>query len=505
MEPTSRPAAAVVQPLDNAILDDPPAAVDVPAYDRTALSPGVVHIGVGAFHRAHQEVYFHDLAQRGVMDWGVIGVGLRSRDLKDALEPQDLLYTVVERGPEHDSARVVGTLHRYLHAPDDPQAVIDALADPRVRLVTLTVTPQGYHLDPATDELDAEAEDVVHDLEHPEAPATFMGHLVAALDRRRRAGSGPFTVLSCDNIIANGSMTRRVVLAFARLRDAGLADWIAAHVTFPNSMVDRITPETTDEDVRQVEEVFGIGDRRPAVTEAFRQWIVEDAFCNGRPPLDQVGVQLVADVRPYERMKKRLLNGSHVALAYLGLLAGHRTMDEVLADPDFRDYIERLLEDELVPSVGEVPGIDLAEYEQTLVGRLANPRMKDELTRLGRRGSTKVPSYLVAAMVDARSAGRPHPLLTVAVAGWLRCLRRCGLDGEPLELDDDRAEELDALAGHDPRPLLDDASLFLDLAGDAALARDLEAALRAIDQDGPRAAIRAALAGAAAAPLAEAA
>src|SRR4051794_19926856 len=241
-------AGSTALPLNNETVKRNPWVVDAPAYDRESLTPGIVHIGVGGFHRAHQEVYLDELAGRGVTDWGVIGVGLHSRSMKEALEPQDLLYTVVERDAHADAARVVGTLDGYLYAPDDPEAVFAALADERIRLVTLTVTGAGYHVEPATCAFDPGAPDVQADLARPDRPTTFLGYVVEALDRRRRAGLAPFTVLSCDNVPGNGRVARAAVVAFARLRDPRLADWIDEHVAFPSSMVDRITPETTDED-----------------------------------------------------------------------------------------------------------------------------------------------------------------------------------------------------------------------------------------------------------------
>jgi mannitol-1-phosphate/altronate dehydrogenase len=481
-------SAAVPRPLNNETLQSAATLAALPSYDRAKLTPGVVHIGVGGFHRAHQATYFDALAERGATDWGVIGVGLHSRSMKEALEPQDLLYTVVERDADADVARVVGTLDAYLYAPDDPEAVFAALADARIRLVTLTVTGAGYHVEPATYAFDPDAPDVRADVANPEQPTTFLGYVVEALDRRRRAGRAPFTVLSCDNVPCNGRVARAAVVSFARLRDAALADWIDAHVAFPSSMVDRITPETTADDAELVRREFGVGDRWPVVTERFRQWIVEDDFCNGRPPLEEVGVQFVADVGPYELMKKRLLNGSHCALGYLGSLAGHRTTDEAMADPILRVYVSALMRSEVAPALPEIPGIDLDRYIEMLLERFANPKIKDELSRLARRGSVKMPAYLLPSIGDARAAGRPHGLLTLAVAAWVRCLQ--GVDA--IEISDPRRDQLQALAragGLDPRPLLGERSVFGDLSDDAGFAHELEDALRRLDAAGPRAVI----------------
>lgn len=446
----------------------------VPSY-RDALTPGVAHIGVGGFHRAHQGTCFHELAELGITDWGIVGIGLRTRGTMEALAPQDLVYTVVERGADGDAEQVVGTLVELLHAPDDPEEVYAALADPAIRLVTLTVTGDGYHVDPGTLEFQAGAEPVQADLEGPDCCATFAAYLVEALERRRRAGVAPFTVLSCDNVPCNGEVTRAAVVGFARLVDPELAAWIDAHVAFPSSMVDRITPQCDG------------GAADPVVTEPFRQWVVEDAFCNERPPLELAGVQFVDDVAPYEVLKKRLLNGTHSAIAYLGRLAGCRTTDDVLDDDHLRAFVTGLVGQEIAPLVPHVPGIDLAEYTDTLLERLSNPRLGDELARLGRRGSTKVPSYLLPSLAEAHDQGRPRALLTLAVAGWVRALR-CDPDVE-----DARLGELRPLA-RDPRRFAAERSVVGRLAGHPAFADELARSVDLLEAHGPRGAIERTLA-----------
>jgi mannitol 2-dehydrogenase len=476
------------QPLGNQILEEPPASITVPSYDRDALTPGVVHIGVGGFHRAHQGVYFEELAQQGITEWGIVGVGLRSRGMKSALEPQDLLYSVVERRADADEVSVVGTMIRYLYAPDDPEAVLEALSDPRIRLITITLTGGAYHVDVTTGEFDDSDEDVAADVANPGSPVTFFGYLVEALRRRRDAGEPPFTVLSCDNVPRNGQVTRTAVVSFARLRDPELAHWIDEHVTFPNSVVDRITPESTDELADSVEQEYGIKDNSPVPTEPFRQWVIEDAFCNGRPPLERVGVQFVSDTSPYELIKKRMLNGGHCAIGYLGSLAGHRTTADVMADPPLRAYVAGLMETEIMPLLPEVPGIDLEEYKATLLERLANPKMADGLQRLCRRGSTKIPSYLLPSLSDAVDRQRPHALLTLALAGWLRYLRGTDCAGEKIEIEDARRDELSALVAveSDPRQILREHSIFGELGEDEAFAERLEQTLRRLEEHGPR-------------------
>jgi mannitol 2-dehydrogenase len=474
-------------PLTEAALGELPSAVSVPEYDRDALRPGVVHIGVGGFHRAHQAVYFDEIARRGLStDWGLTGVGLHRPQMGEVMRAQDCLYMVVARGSHGVTARVVAVMGRYLFGPEEREAVLEALSAEETKLVTLTITGNGYLLTPEG-EFSVDDPLVAGELEDPGRPGTVFGYLAEALERRRQAGLPPFTVLSCDNIPSNGTAARTMVVEFARLRDPGLAQWIEEHVAFPNSMVDRITPETTPEERDRVVRSFGVDDQWPVITEPFSQWVIEDAFCNGRPPLDQVGAQFVADVAPYELTKKRLLNASHCALGYLGYLAGYRTTAEVMADPAFAAYISALV-DEVTPLLPRVEGIDLGEYKESLMERLANPEMADQLARLCRRGSTKVPSYLLPSIKETLEAGRPAPMLTLAVAGWFRYLQGHDYAGEPIPVEGPRSDELVELArqeGADPRPLLSVRDVFDRLADDAGFVRDLHVASEAL-RAGPR-------------------
>jgi mannitol-1-phosphate/altronate dehydrogenase len=442
----------------------------VPRYDRRGLQPGVVHLGVGGFHRAHQAVYLDDLAAADPR-WGVTGVSLRRPAMRDALTPQDGLYTVLERGEGGERARVVGVLRRTLFAPAQERAVLSALADPRMRLVTLTVTGDGYGTG--------------------EGSAAWW--IVEALARRRAAGTDPFAVLSCDNIPDSGAAARSAVLACASDRDELLARWIEANVGFPGGMVDRITPETTADDRRHVASAYGIADRWPVITEPFRQWVVEDAFGPaGRPPLEAAGVVLVSDVAPYRLAKTRLLNGGHSALGYLGTLAGHTRTDEAMADPVVGAYLERLWAEEIAPLLPAAPGLDLAAYRCTLAERLANPAIADPLARLCGRGSTKLPAYLLPSLREALAEGRPSRLLTFAVAAWMRWLRGSDLAGRPVEVRDAHAARLQALAqegGDDPRPLLSARDVFGDLGDRPGFVVALGDALVALDRHGPGAAL----------------
>ncbi len=477
--------SAVTPVLTADTVDEHAPHVDVPTYDRSALVPSVVHIGVGGFHRAHQALYFDDLARTGETGWGLVGVGLRRPQMGEVLGAQDGLFTVVERGPDGDAARVVGSLVQYLHAPQDPEAVLTALADRRTRLVTLTITGGGY-------DVDGEDDGVRHDLARPHVPTTMVGFLVEALDRRRAIGAGPFTVLSCDNLPDSGAAARNAVLRFASLRDAGLATWIERSVTFPSSMVDRITPETSPEARDRIEDRFGVPDRWPVITEPFRQWVVEDDFCAGRPPLERVGVRFVDDVAPYKLVKARVLNGGHCALGHLGSLAGHSTSDEAMRDPVVREVVERMLRDEVLPLLPEVEGMDLPAYLGETLQRFGNPAIGDSLARLARRGTVKMPSYLLPSLHEARAQGRPHRLLLLAVAAWVRYLRGYDLADRPLTVEDPKLDQLRALlqgSGNDPRRLLGMRSVFGTLGDSPALVAELRELVRLLDQDGVAAAL----------------
>jgi fructuronate reductase/mannitol 2-dehydrogenase len=360
---------------------------------------------------------------------------------------------------------------RYLFAPEDREAALEALTDERTAAVTLTITAAAYEAEVG------QASCALH-------------YLVTALDRRRHARRAPFTVLSCDNLPANGAVARAAVVAHAGRRDADLASWIEAHVAFPDSMVDRITPRSTLADRERLARDHGVLDRWPVVTEPFSQWVIEDRFSNRRPPLDEVGVQFVDDVAPYALMKTRLLNATHCAMGFLGSLVGLRRADEVMRDPVFRTYVERLMNEEVAPLLPRVPGIDLRQYTGTLVERLANPKIGDNLERLCRSGSSKMAEHVRPSIAAARASGREHPLLTLAVAGWFRYLRGSDEPGRRVALDDPLADTLQTAAqtgGCDPRPLLAACPRFADLASDPGFVSALGDALVALDRSGVRA------------------
>lgn len=414
-------------------------------------------------------------------DWGILGVSLRSPEVRDRLAPQGGAYTALERGPGGDRTRRVGSVAGVLVAPGDPGAVLAAMADPAVRIVTLTVTEKGYCHVPATGALDPAHPDIAHDLAEP-LPVSAPGFLVRALARRRSAGLAPFTVLSCDNLPANGRLVRGVVLDLARRLDPALAGWIADRARFPAAMVDQIVPATTAADIARVAALTGFHDAAPVVHEPFRQWVVEDDFVEGaRPDLAAAGVELVADVTAHEHMKLRMLNGTHSALAWLGRLAGHATVADCAADPAFARYLDHVWTREIIPTLDAPPGTDLAAYARTLQARYANPAIRHLTAQIATDSSRKLPQRILATLAANRAAGRPAPGLVLAVAAFLHCAAGRDLAGRPLPLADPLAAELAArAAGPDPvAALLALREVFPpDLA--AALLPDLRAAHAAL-------------------------
>lgn len=449
---------SVAVPLRSATLQLHCRAVDVPTYDRAALTPGIVHIGVGNFHRAHQAVYFDDLAALDVSSqWGVTGVSLRNSRATGLLSEQDGLYTVVQRSSRGDTARVIGSIGRCHYAQHESDAVLDVLADDRTKVVSLTITGNGYYIDGHTGQFDDAHDDVRADLNSTRAFSTAWPFLAEALDRRRRNGIAPFTVLSCDNLPDSGKASRTALVSFAALRDESLAHWIDQNVAFPSSMVDRITPKTGDAEMQLVESSFGIADKAPVVAEEFRQWVIEDTFCNDRPPLDEVGVEFVTDVSAHKLVKTRLLNGIHSAVGYLGTLAGYQRTHEAMGDPVIYSYVEQLMREEVAPLLPAVPGLDVDAYCTSVLDRLCNPRISDQLSRLAGRGSVKMPSYLLPSLHEAAAAGRPRTLLTLAVAAWIRYLWGYDLNGAAIEIQDVQGDLLTTLATlgkYNPSPLL---------------------------------------------------
>ncbi len=405
-----------------------------PVYDR-GQPCGVVHLGTGAFHRAHQAAYFDALMAAGEAGWMIQGASLRSPRVAEQMNPQDGLFTMVVRDGVEDREQVIGSIKSVLVAPEDPAALVAALADPVVSLVTLTITEKGYCIDPASGALRTEDPGVRADMADLSAPRTAPGFLVAGLQARRAAGLAPFTVLSCDNLPHNGARTREAVLAMARAVDPELADWIAEHGAFPSSMVDRIVPATLAEDVDALEASAGYRDEATVKTEPFTQWVVEDWFAGPRPPLERVGVQFTTDVAGWENAKLRLLNGAHSALAYLGALAGHPFVHVAMAAPGYRELVQAIWE-EAGATLGPLEGFDRAEYCAALTARFNNPALQHKTHQIAMDGSQKLPQRFLNTIRVRRAAGLAHPTLSLAVAGWIRWQFARDDTGETYTVDD---------------------------------------------------------------------
>ena len=464
--------------------------VPVPQYDRASLRVGIVHVGVGNFHRSHQAMYLDRLMNAGqALDWAICGVGVLSSDarMRDVLAAQDGLYTLVLKYPDgREEPRVIGSIAEYLFAPDDPEAVIARLADPAVRIVSLTVTEGGYAVNDATGEFDTSLPAIAADLEPGAVPSTVFGLVTAGLARRREAGIPPFTIMSCDNMQGNGLVARIAFTAFARAKDPGLGEWIAANVAFPNAMVDRITPATTDADRTEVAERFGIADGWPVLSESFVQWVLEDDghFPLGRPPYEDAGVQVVADVEPYELMKLRLLNASHQAMAYPGILAGYTYVHEVCQQALYADFLMDYMVEEATPTLLPVPGIDLDAYRQELIVRFASPAVRDTLLRLAFDASERIPKFLLPVVRDRLAQGGDISRSALVVAAWAAYLEGRTETGTPVGVADQRRDLLqDAVRREtdDPLAFIGLREVFGDLAEDArfvAAYRTARASLR---------------------------
>ena len=473
-----------------------------PEYDRTTLSVGIVHIGVGGFHRAHQAMYLDELMRTGrAHDWAICGLGLMPGDvrMRDALKAQDGLYTlVVKHADGSTQARVIGSILDYVYAPEDPEVALARMTDPAVRIVSLTVTEGGYNVNQVTGEFDLTNPAVRADLEPGAVPRTSFGYVIEALRRRREAGTPPFTVMSCDNIQGNGHNAQRMFGAFARAKDPDLAAWIDAQVPFPNSMVDRITPVTTDADRALVAERFGLEDAWPVVTEPFTQWALEDHFADGRPPYEEVGVQVVDDVTPYELMKLRLLNVSHQGIAYLGYLAGYRLVHEVAQDPMFATFLRAYMDHEGSPTLQPVPGVDLEEYKATLIERFSNAAVRDTVARLCAESSDRIPNWLVPVIRENVAAGGEVTRSALIVASWARYAEGVDEQGEPIEIVDRIADRVHAAAlaqAEDDLAFLRDRDLFGDLVEDERFVAAYRWALSSLHERGSRATIQALLDG----------
>jgi fructuronate reductase len=457
--------------------------VALPAYDRDKVTVGVVHFGPGAFHRAHQAFYFDQLLVKDPR-WGICAVSLKSPGVRDALQPQDGLYTLAQLDAE-TTFRVVGSIMEVLVAPEDPPSVFARLAAPTTRMVTLTVTEKGYCLT-GDGKLDAAHPDIVHDLAHPREPVSAVGYVVEGLRRRHQVGLPPYAVVACDNLADNGWRLKAAVVAFAEAIDPALAAWIEAEGRFPRTMVDSITPATDDALRARVETATGLTDAWPIQREAFTQWVVEDVLGADAPDLASVGVTLTDDVRGFERAKLRLLNGVHSTIAYAGLLKGHETVFEAISDPALARIAEDLMVQDIIPTLTAPRGLDLAAYAQAILGRFRNPEIRHLLSQIAWDGSQKLPFRILGTVADALEAGRPVDRLALPLAAWMHFVRRRAAEGEkivdPLA---DRLVETAAACTGDAKA---DVAAFLklepvfsrDLAGNATFVAALEKAYAAL-------------------------
>jgi fructuronate reductase len=454
--------------LNEAALAELPEGVMRPAYDRAELTTGIVHLGVGAFHRAHQAVYTDDVLARDSR-WGIVAASLRSPDTFDALEPQNGLYTVSVRSSEGEALRVISAITRVIVAPEAVEDLLRIMTDPNTRIVSLTVTEKGYCHDPATGALNEVHPDIVHDLAEPHRPRSAPGFIVEALRRRRASGTPPFTVLTCDNLPSNGRTVKRVLARYAELMDPDLGKFVDQEVSCPSTMVDRIVPATTDDDRSRIRHVLGMSDAWPVVTEPFTQWVIEDRFSQGRPAWEQAGAEFVADVEPYEHMKLRLLNGSHSTLAYLGYLAGYETVADTMADPAFARLVRGLMDDEVTPTLHMPPGADLASYKSALIERFKNPALKHRTWQIAMDGSQKLPQRLLGTVRDRLSGNASIERLALGVAAWMRYATGIDENGAPIDVRDPMAARLRALAdqaGGSPQPLAEAFFAVREIFGD---------------------------------------
>lgn len=429
-----------------------PNFVAIPSYDRNATSPGIVHLGVGAFHRAHQAWYTEQALNRAGGNWAIVGASLRSPDVRDRLAAQDNLYSVVAREGGNITAQVIGAIREVLLAPEEPEALLAWLVDPGIRIVTLTITEKGYCHDPSSGALLRHHPDIQRDLEHfPSAPQTAIGYLVAALSRRRRLGVGGVTLLSCDNLSHNGRVLQKVITDFASIVEPTLLPWIEEEVTFPCSMVDRIVPATAPDDLSDWAITLGVRDEAAVFTEPFSQWVVEDHFIRGAPPWQEVGALFTHDVTPFEMLKLRLLNGSHSLIAYLGYLAGYDHVHEVMADQDLARLVRQYMDSQAQPSL-EIPvDFDIERYKNDLFDRFTNPALKHRCYQIAQDGSQKIPQRWLAALPALHERGMDTTLLALAVAGWIRYLQGHRDNGDIIEVDDPLAERLQQTWAQSPR------------------------------------------------------
>lgn len=463
----------------------------IPTYDRSNLKPSIVHFGVGGFHRAHQARYLDELLNAGETNFAIAGMGVLPGDqrMRDILKEQDYLYTLIARDPEgNEDVRVIGSIVDYVWTPEDPAGAVEYLANPEIKIVSLTVTEGGYNFNQVTHEYDLTTPAVAEDLKDPENPRTVFGLVVQALKVRRDRGITPFTVMSCDNIQANGAMARKMFTSHARALDSELASWIEENVPFPNSMVDRITPATTDDDRAYVAEKLGYEDGWPVVTEDFIQWVLEDNFVDGRPAYEKVEVQVVDDVEPYEKLKLRMLNSSHQGLCYLGHLAGYHYVDDAVNNPLIEELLLRYMREEAMPTLDELPDTDVDAYAKTLISRFTNEAIKDTVPRLCAESSDRIPKWLMPVVQDNLKDGGKVDLSAAIVASWARYAEGTDEKGEPIKIVDNAEEKVRAAAqaqlGDDELAFLRDKDFFGEVVNDERFTKPYLEVLRSLHEVG---------------------
>lgn len=456
--------------LNNQTLDTLPSSVKKPNYSRASLSPGIIHIGVGNFHRAHQAMYMHKLFDAGLAhDWAIRGAGIKSYDavMRDKLQQQDWLTTVVELDENNLTAQVTASMMDFID--NDAATLITALSESEIRIVSLTITEGGYFMDDKTGAFNLAHPEIQADIANIAQPSTVFGLMIAALKIRRDNNIQPFTVMSCDNIPHNGDVVRRVIQEMANAIDANLASWIKANVTFPNSMVDCITPATSAQERERLTSLFDIEDQAPVFCEPFRQWVLEDNFVNGRPPLEQAGVEFVDDVAPYELMKLRILNGGHAAIAYPAALLGINFVHDVMADSQIGPYLKKLVSEEIIPTLAPVPGVSFEEYFSIIQSRFSNPEVRDTVPRLCQDASNRLPKFILPIIAANIAENRDCKGLALVVALWCRLCVEGGENGSNIKLDDPQAERLIAqarLAKKTPAVFLQMNDIFGNLGND---------------------------------------
>jgi mannitol 2-dehydrogenase len=475
------------------------ARITVPRYSQSSITPGIVHFGVGNFHRAHLAVYLDDLFNMGLdHDWGIIGAGVMPSDevMREKLAAQDYLTTIVEQDANFSHARVISSMLDFI-PPADRARLIATLADPQIRIVSLTVTEGGYMINPATGMFDPSHPALQRDSKNMDDPTSVFGLILAGLMRRRAAGIAPFTVMSCDNIPHNGVVCRNAIAGLARLFDASLADWVEAHVAFPNAMVDRITPATSDRERQIVSESYGLVDHWPVFCEDFKQWVVEDHFPLGRPRWEKVGAQFVSDVTPFEYMKIRILNGGHAVIAYPGGLLDVHYVHEAMEHPLIRGFFEKVEQEEIIPTVPPVPNTNIQDYYKLIDRRFSNPKIGDTERRLCLDGSNRQPKFVVPVIADNLKAGRSITGLALESALWCRYCYGTTESGNIIEPNDpswDRLQSLAREAKSEPLRWLSMDDIYGDTARAPQFASAFEAALRSVWESGVSGALRAYLA-----------